>query len=133
LEENGNDAQKVMFMSLVFPSFRMCCRKCVGYRAGSVSYMTCYYVISCELVVPFISCDLNLHIGYNPFLMQSNVQVALERENDNLKRECSMMTMAWYDLSSRVQSNTVMLQRRSEVSKSWINKQRRAVNPTGRR
>ncbi|OBT47842.1 hypothetical protein VE00_01470 [Pseudogymnoascus sp. WSF 3629] len=60
-------------------------------------------------------------------------KVALERENDNLKRECSMMTMAWYDLSSRVQSNTVMLQRRSEVSKSWINKQRRAVNPTGRR
>ncbi|OBU01506.2 hypothetical protein VE01_00468 [Pseudogymnoascus verrucosus] len=60
-------------------------------------------------------------------------KVALERENDNLKREYSMMTMAWYDLSSRVQSNTVMLQRRSEVSKSWINKQRRAVNPTGRR
>ncbi|KFY60046.1 hypothetical protein V497_03904 [Pseudogymnoascus sp. VKM F-4516 (FW-969)] len=60
-------------------------------------------------------------------------KVALERENDNLKREYGMMTMAWYDLSSRVQSNTVMLQRRSEVSKSWINKQRRAVNPTGRR
>ncbi|ELR01714.1 hypothetical protein GMDG_00090 [Pseudogymnoascus destructans 20631-21] len=60
-------------------------------------------------------------------------KAALERENDNLKREYSMMTMAWYDLSSRVQSNTVMLQRRSEVSKSWINKQRRAVNPTGRR
>ncbi|KFY08793.1 hypothetical protein V492_05903 [Pseudogymnoascus sp. VKM F-4246] len=60
-------------------------------------------------------------------------KTALERENDNLKREYAMMTMAWYDLSSRVQSNTVMLQRRSEVSKSWINKQRRAVNPTGRR
>ncbi|KFY61125.1 hypothetical protein V496_05143 [Pseudogymnoascus sp. VKM F-4515 (FW-2607)] len=60
-------------------------------------------------------------------------KAALERENDNLKREYGMMTMAWYDLSSRVQSNTVMLQRRSEVSKSWINKQRRAVNPTGRR
>ncbi|OBT79149.1 hypothetical protein VF21_01786 [Pseudogymnoascus sp. 05NY08] len=60
-------------------------------------------------------------------------KASLERENDNLKREYSMMTMAWYDLSSRVQSNTVMLQRRSEVSKSWINKQRRAVNPTGRR
>ncbi|OBT67945.1 hypothetical protein VE03_02442 [Pseudogymnoascus sp. 23342-1-I1] len=60
-------------------------------------------------------------------------KAALERENDNLKREYGMMTMAWYDLSSRVQSNTVMLQRRSDVSKSWINKQRRAVNPTGRR
>jgi protein HOOK3 len=90
-------------------------------------------MISSKLVVPFISCDLNYILDTTRFLMQSNVQVALERENDNLKREYSMMTMAWYDLSSRVQSNTVMLQRRSEVSKSWINKQRRAVNPTGRR
>lgn len=90
-------------------------------------------MISSKLVVPFISCDLNYILDTTLFLIQSNVQAALERENDNLKREYSMMTMAWYDLSSRVQSNTVMLQRRSEVSKSWINKQRRAVNPTGRR
>ncbi len=60
-------------------------------------------------------------------------QVALQKENANLKREYNMMTMAWYDLSSRVQSNTVILQRRSETSKSWINKQRHAINPMGRR
>lgn len=79
-----------------------------------------------------ISSNLKLYIG-TVLLIQDFVQAALERENENLKREYGMMTMAWYDLTSRVQSNTVMLQRRSETSKSWINKQRRAVNPTGRR
>lgn len=52
MEENGNDAQKVMFISLVFLSFRMRFRKCVGYRAGSGSNTrTCHHV--------FISCNLN--------------------------------------------------------------------------
>jgi len=39
-----------------------------------------------------------------------------------------MMTTAWYDLTSRLQSNHVVLQRRHDVPKSWLNKQRQMVN-----
>ena len=85
--------------------------------------------------------DIHPHYINNRFTVRPSVidiltrylQTALQQENANLKREYGLMTMAWYDLSSRVQSNTVMLQRRSETSKSWINKQRHVLNPTGRR
>lgn len=47
MEENGNDVQKVMFTSLVFPSSRMCYgKKSAGYRAGSVFHydlLSCYH------------------------------------------------------------------------------------------
>ncbi|KAI1323459.1 hypothetical protein F5Y16DRAFT_383577 [Xylariaceae sp. FL0255] len=51
----------------------------------------------------------------------------------NLQRENAMIATAWYDLSSRLQSNHVVLQRRSEAPKSWLNKQRQLVNATPRR
>jgi protein HOOK3 len=44
-----------------------------------------------------------------------------------------MITSAWYDLSSRLQSNHVVLQRRHDAPKSWLNKQRQMVNATPRR
>ncbi|KAI0974723.1 hypothetical protein F4678DRAFT_420609 [Xylaria arbuscula] len=50
-----------------------------------------------------------------------------------LQRECTMVASAWYDLSSRLQSNHFTLQRRNEVPKSWVNKQRHLVNATPRR
>ncbi|KIL89781.1 hypothetical protein FAVG1_06516 [Fusarium avenaceum] len=37
-------------------------------------------------------------------------------------------TKAWYDLTSRLQSNHVVLQRRHEAPRSWLNKQRQMVN-----
>lgn len=40
------------------------------------------------------------------------------------------MSSAWYDLTSRLQSNHVVLQRRNDVPKSWLNKQRQLVNGT---
>ncbi|KAI0161317.1 hypothetical protein GGR57DRAFT_353633 [Xylariaceae sp. FL1272] len=46
----------------------------------------------------------------------------------NLQRENAMITTAWYDLTSRLQSNHVVLQRRSDAPKSWLNRQRQLVN-----
>ncbi|KAI0142523.1 hypothetical protein F4776DRAFT_653652 [Hypoxylon sp. NC0597] len=46
----------------------------------------------------------------------------------NLQRENAMIATAWYDLTSRLQSNHVVLQRRHDAPKSWLNKQRQMVN-----
>ncbi|KAI0601731.1 hypothetical protein F4775DRAFT_589043 [Biscogniauxia sp. FL1348] len=51
----------------------------------------------------------------------------------NLQRENAMIATAWYDMSSRLQSNHVVLQRRNDVPRSWLNKQRHLVNATPRR
>ncbi|KAL2170918.1 hypothetical protein VTG60DRAFT_4322 [Thermothelomyces hinnuleus] len=51
----------------------------------------------------------------------------------NLQRENAMITTAWYDLTSRLQSNHVVLQRRHDAPRSWLNKQRQMVNATPRR
>ncbi|KAI3558220.1 hypothetical protein CABS02_01367 [Colletotrichum abscissum] len=51
----------------------------------------------------------------------------------NLQRENALIATAWYDLTSRIQSNHVVLQRRSEAPKSWLGKQRQMVNATPRR
>ncbi|KAI1130396.1 hypothetical protein F5Y10DRAFT_276200 [Nemania abortiva] len=46
----------------------------------------------------------------------------------NLQRENATIASAWYDLSSRLQSNHFVLQRRNEAPKSWLNKQRQLIN-----
>ncbi|OHE96180.1 hypothetical protein CORC01_08557 [Colletotrichum orchidophilum] len=51
----------------------------------------------------------------------------------NLQRENALIATAWYDLTSRIQSNHVVLQRRNEMPKSWLGKQRQMVNATPRR
>ncbi|KAI1471504.1 uncharacterized protein F4812DRAFT_181244 [Daldinia caldariorum] len=51
----------------------------------------------------------------------------------NLQRENAMISTAWYDLTSRLQSTHVVLQRRQEVPRSWLNKQRQLVNATPRK
>ncbi|KAL0782649.1 hypothetical protein CaCOL14_000554 [Colletotrichum acutatum] len=51
----------------------------------------------------------------------------------NLQRENALIATAWYDLTSRIQSNHVVLQRRNEAPKSWLGKQRQMVNATPRR
>lgn len=60
-------------------------------------------------------------------------KTALEHELTNMKRENSLMVTAWYDLTSRLQMDNVGLQRRQDAPKSWMNKQRQAVNAFGRR
>ncbi|KAF2232063.1 hypothetical protein EV356DRAFT_450867 [Viridothelium virens] len=56
------------------------------------------------------------------------VRWASQEETENLKRENALMTSAWYDLSSRLQMNTMALQRRNEQPRSWLGKQRVLVN-----
>ncbi|KAF1970170.1 hypothetical protein BU23DRAFT_474993 [Bimuria novae-zelandiae CBS 107.79] len=51
----------------------------------------------------------------------------LKQELENLRRENRLMTSAWYDMTNRLQSNTVVLQRKSEAPKSWLGKQRVVV------
>ncbi|PHH55077.1 Protein Hook -like protein [Ceratocystis fimbriata CBS 114723] len=46
----------------------------------------------------------------------------------NLLRENALVTTAWYDINSRVQSSHVVVQRRQDTPHSWINKQRHMVN-----
>ncbi|CAO2648481.1 Nn.00g077480.m01.CDS01 [Neocucurbitaria sp. VM-36] len=57
--------------------------------------------------------------------------VELQQEVENLRRENQLITSAWYDMTSRLQSNTVVLQRRSEAPKGWLGKQRVAVGGAG--
>ncbi|ROW04379.1 hypothetical protein VSDG_01196 [Cytospora chrysosperma] len=59
-------------------------------------------------------------------------KVAHEHIIKNLQRENAMISTAWYDLTSRLQSNHVVLQRKDQP-KSWLNKQRQMVNATPRR
>lgn len=59
----------------------------------------------------------------NPHVLQAELQAEL----DALHRENRLMTSAWYDMTCRLQSNTVVLQRKSEAPKSWLGKQRAAV------
>ncbi|CAH0020449.1 unnamed protein product [Clonostachys rhizophaga] len=51
----------------------------------------------------------------------------------NLRRENSLMATAWFGLTTRLQSNHVVLQRRHDSPKSWVNKQRQMVNGQLRR
>lgn len=55
----------------------------------------------------------------------------LREQITNLQRENKLITSAWYDLTCRLQSNTVMLARRQEPPKSWLGRQRVAVNAVG--
>ncbi|KAJ3577417.1 hypothetical protein NPX13_g3150 [Xylaria arbuscula] len=65
---------------------------------------------------------------------EANTQKAQTDEMvKNLQRENTLIATAWYDLSSRLQSNHFVLQRRNENPKSWLNKQRVLINATPRR
>ena len=57
-------------------------------------------------------------------------QAATDQIIKNLQRENALITTAWYDLTARLQSNHVVLQRRQDMPKSWLNKQRQMVNGT---
>ncbi|KAG6018479.1 hypothetical protein E4U43_000002 [Claviceps pusilla] len=60
---------------------------------------------------------------------QSATQTAaFDQVIKNLQRENTLIATAWYDLTSRLQSNHVVLQRRHDAPRSWLNKQRQMVN-----
>lgn len=60
-------------------------------------------------------------------------KAATDQLISNLRRENSLMATAWFGLTTRLQSNHVVLQRRHDSPKSWVNKQRQMVNATPRR
>ncbi|KAL6854980.1 hypothetical protein ACO1O0_006116 [Amphichorda felina] len=60
-------------------------------------------------------------------------KAVLEHKIKNLRRENDLMATAWYDLTGRLQSNHVVLQRRHDAPKSWVNRQRQMVNGQLRR
>jgi len=47
---------------------------------------------------------------------------------EHLQRELSLMSSAWYSLTSRLQSDAVAVQRRSEAPKSFLNRERKLIN-----
>ncbi|KAK7535650.1 hypothetical protein IWX46DRAFT_270378 [Phyllosticta citricarpa] len=58
----------------------------------------------------------------------------VQKELEALRRENKLMTSAWYDMASRLQSNTVVLQRtKAETPKSWLGRQRMEVTHGGGR
>ncbi|KAG8625942.1 hypothetical protein KVT40_006343 [Elsinoe batatas] len=50
-----------------------------------------------------------------------------EKAFAQLKKENQLMTSAWFDLTSRIQRDNVIVGRRRESPKSWLGKQRQAV------
>ncbi|PNS14459.1 Protein Hook 2 [Sphaceloma murrayae] len=50
-----------------------------------------------------------------------------EKAMAQLRRENQLMTSAWFDLTSRIQRDNVIVGRRRESPKSWLGKQRAAV------
>ncbi|KAI9669901.1 MAG: hypothetical protein M1831_006936 [Alyxoria varia] len=47
---------------------------------------------------------------------------------ENIQRELSLMTSAWYDITSRMQSDAVIVQRRSDAPRSFLNRQRKLLS-----
>lgn len=80
---------------------------------------------------------ISQHLEDKTKIAQENLSQKQKTTNEimvrNLTRENALLTTAWYDLTNRIQSNHVVLQRRQDVPKSWLNKQRQIVNPIGRR
>lgn len=52
--------------------------------------------------------------------------------NEALQTELDKMSDAWYDITRRLQSDAVVMQRRSEAPRSWLGKMRRVVGSTVR-
>ena len=61
-----------------------------------------------------------------------NAPLSAERSyTQNLERELKLMASAYHDLAGRLQMNNVILQRRAETPKSWLGRQRKAMEGVG--
>ena len=61
-----------------------------------------------------------------------DVPTSAERSyTQNLERELKLMASAYHDLAGRLQMNNVILQRRVEAPKSWLGRQRKAMEGVG--
>ncbi len=61
----------------------------------------------------------------------SHHKASSQTEVAALRRELRLMSSAWYDMTSRLQSGNVVLQRRPDPPKSFIARQRIIVNSSG--
>lgn len=60
------------------------------------------------------------------------VPTSAERSyTQNLERELKLIASAYHDLAGRLQMNSVTLQRRAEAPKSWLGRQRKAMEGVG--
>lgn len=76
--------------------------------------------------------------GYNNKLMEHDLQKQdCQAENysliRNLSRENALLTTAWYGITMEIQSNYVVMQRRTEKPKNWLSEQRQLVSAVGKR
>ncbi|RKF73408.1 putative m protein repeat protein [Golovinomyces cichoracearum] len=60
-------------------------------------------------------------------LKYESLQVKLESMLRNLMRENALIATAWFDLTNRLQSNHVVIQRRHDMPRSWLSNQRHIV------
>lgn len=61
-----------------------------------------------------------------------NIPTSTERSyTQKLERELKLMASAYHDLAGRLQMNNVVLQRRAEAPKSWLGRQRKAMEGIG--
>lgn len=101
-----------------------------GERVG-----TCRSTCSSSTSKHMLFCNIRSNVDRQVLLIVRKhtklVQVELQQEVENLRRENKLITSAWYDMTTRLQSNTVILQRKSEAPRSWLGKQRAAVGGNG--
>ncbi|KAI9684710.1 MAG: hypothetical protein M1829_000085 [Trizodia sp. TS-e1964] len=69
-----------------------------------------------------LACSLAMHRIATDLVLKPTQEEILV-----IQRENALMAGAWYDLTSRLQMDTLVLQRRHEAPKSWNNKQRHIV------
>lgn len=77
-----------------------------------------------SLTLPITICT---SYNRNVTLTDQSIQDEMKQLVENLQRENKLIASAWYDVNNRLQSNTVVLQRRSDQPRSWIGRQRVAV------
>ena len=71
------------------------------------------------------------HIANHSILSQDIPTSAERSYTQNLERELKLVASAYHDLAGRLQLNNVVLQRRAEAPKSWLGRQRKAIEGVG--
>lgn len=70
--------------------------------------------------------------GADHTILSQTVPTPAERSyTQNLERELKLIASAYHDLAGRLQMNSVTLQRRAEAPKSWLGRQRKAMEGVG--
>ena len=92
-----------------------------------------HWVIHEHLVYVQCSCPpAKHHRSLITELLSQDIPTPAELSyTQNLERELKLMASAYHDLASRLQMNTIVLQRRAEAPKSWLGRQRKAMEGVG--